>query len=1013
MLAYWVAYFRIIIMSEFTDHLGNNSDTKFVVKNIAPRGKHISIFNVGIANQTERDLLQIPGVSEEDVRVSLLKGELLRKLKSREITITQCDIDLLQFNEEQKQFLRESGVAGGLDIGEGQLSATLQNKLSGAANISELSSIPTSGLLNGSSVFVRTLKDTFSFFGDSSLTVQENVIITGANGGQWIRANQPSRYWMHQTQYYIDPITGSDEALGTDLQHPIRTHAEFTRRIYSHNSNIETLITCYILNDITETLSVQMSAGIFGASTYIVYDGTLGTRIKHSATINTVTVAVPSTQTEYSINVVGLTWTPYIGDVCIMSSGVSIGARFVVLKDLGGGSAQISQIGAGSLDNTPVTIQSGDTFDILLLPQFGTNIALTGPSNWELIQLTIPTLNAEMAVAFIEACKITGSGLFADFNSSVTVTNSYLAGVSAFSSSYIFLGGGGSLGIVKTQTQSLIEFMDFTIVGGGVRSVNGHSGKYAVDSGWLAIFDSSQAIHLENDYILRCTNGASIWGKGSTGPKITLLPGTSFYYEDGAVPNIGGSGTDISIGGDTMLYSALPYINGKNLSRCISLTGNSGTGVGSVALTTEALSLPLIINANKQATAPGGTNLVLSLNQSGHVDGATIYIDVPANAYSGTIYVADDLKVEGATVVSGIVTDYNLASKYLIAASRLNGACVTTFRTQSITPAQPTVLSAIVNGGTPTQLVVTFSARMDIRSTAGLSLSFSAGPTHTITGIASGNGTSVVTFTCSSAFDGTEVGTFVVASNRIAQAMNGPLLTVGSTVLTLSFTASWAQPNGIHAWLGWDAAKTHYTGSNLTSLDDSVGSLTANPPATKPTKVTGIAGTTRDGFKTIAGSYLTATPAGAEITGNAWTMCGVIKVPAFSSGRAIVGGAQFANTANNEIDFIHDTSNWTILRNQAQTGTASYANTNTSLLDFMCCHDGTHVELYINGALVASNTTAATTASIGKYLIGCLADLGISFPNVDCEYGEIRIADARNSLTDATNFHAYRLAFYV
>lgn len=90
--------------------------TVFVVKNIATNNKRIRIFRWPIKNGCERDLLKIPFVSEADIRHSLLKGELKIKLENDEIIITDSTIDLLQFDECQKAFLRSKGVIHGLEI---------------------------------------------------------------------------------------------------------------------------------------------------------------------------------------------------------------------------------------------------------------------------------------------------------------------------------------------------------------------------------------------------------------------------------------------------------------------------------------------------------------------------------------------------------------------------------------------------------------------------------------------------------------------------------------------------------------------------------------------------------------------------------------------------------------------------------------------------------------------------------------------------------------------------------
>lgn len=102
--------------NNFGTYFRKNPTTKFIVKNIAPKNKRVKIFQFPIENGDTRDLLEIPGVSEADLRHSLLKGELLKKIKAEEIIVVDSDIDLLQFNEDQKAFLQEAGVIKGLEV---------------------------------------------------------------------------------------------------------------------------------------------------------------------------------------------------------------------------------------------------------------------------------------------------------------------------------------------------------------------------------------------------------------------------------------------------------------------------------------------------------------------------------------------------------------------------------------------------------------------------------------------------------------------------------------------------------------------------------------------------------------------------------------------------------------------------------------------------------------------------------------------------------------------------------
>jgi hypothetical protein len=105
-------------MNDFAPFLKKNGC--FVVKNITPdRQKTIKIFNYPIPFNQTRDILQIPGVSESDIRASLLKGELRHKILAQDIIIECSDIDLLQFNDDQKLFLQNAGIIRGLEVSGG------------------------------------------------------------------------------------------------------------------------------------------------------------------------------------------------------------------------------------------------------------------------------------------------------------------------------------------------------------------------------------------------------------------------------------------------------------------------------------------------------------------------------------------------------------------------------------------------------------------------------------------------------------------------------------------------------------------------------------------------------------------------------------------------------------------------------------------------------------------------------------------------------------------------------
>jgi hypothetical protein len=96
-----------------------STTTSFVVENIAVPDKLVRVFQFPIPIRGTRDLLKIRGVGEADIRASLLKGELRVKILAKEIRVVQSDIDLLQFNLDEKSFLQSAGVVDGLEVSAG------------------------------------------------------------------------------------------------------------------------------------------------------------------------------------------------------------------------------------------------------------------------------------------------------------------------------------------------------------------------------------------------------------------------------------------------------------------------------------------------------------------------------------------------------------------------------------------------------------------------------------------------------------------------------------------------------------------------------------------------------------------------------------------------------------------------------------------------------------------------------------------------------------------------------
>ena len=111
---------------------GHNECGQFIVRNISPQKKTITFFagwpiNLG----GTRDLLQIPGVSEGDIKSSLMKGEIRHKLKVKDIELVFSNIDLLQFNDCGIRYLEGYGFTTGVLVGYDQLDGYVQSLFQG------------------------------------------------------------------------------------------------------------------------------------------------------------------------------------------------------------------------------------------------------------------------------------------------------------------------------------------------------------------------------------------------------------------------------------------------------------------------------------------------------------------------------------------------------------------------------------------------------------------------------------------------------------------------------------------------------------------------------------------------------------------------------------------------------------------------------------------------------------------------------------------------------------------
>lgn len=111
--------------SDFAYSLKYN--THFIIRNTCTdHNKTIKVFHYPILFGQTRDILQIPGIQEADIRASLLKGEIRHKFLCGDIQLVSSNIDLLQFSDKQRAFLTSFGFSEGISIGFDELDGYVQ-----------------------------------------------------------------------------------------------------------------------------------------------------------------------------------------------------------------------------------------------------------------------------------------------------------------------------------------------------------------------------------------------------------------------------------------------------------------------------------------------------------------------------------------------------------------------------------------------------------------------------------------------------------------------------------------------------------------------------------------------------------------------------------------------------------------------------------------------------------------------------------------------------------------------
>jgi|SRR6185436_1173066 len=385
---------------------GISDNVLFVVKNvtISPK-KIIKVFNTPMYPGTTLDVMQIPGISEEDIRTSLIKGDLKNKLKTGQLQVVSSTV---AFPESDTAFIKELGIMG------------LSNNIINPDVIADIST-QGDGLPDGTVKFTsppRAAMWTLNKNIDSS-KADGIKYIAARGGGVWIRnmANGSPGANLQDT-WYVNFDTGNNNADGLTPSTAVKNVDEIQARW--GNQIIDGYFTPSVFIHISGNDSKPHTFSPCMSNFVLIYFK--GTRINTPGLSGTLTTyqnwnGNTKTQCEFSWSSLIGTWTPgqflslpSLGNVSVVV-GRDIGSKTAVSCD----AVDLDNI--ASVDGAAVTFQ-GYSFNklngkISLSPSGeGTlifqDIQLGDPDNIDLHWVNITGTNGGGGQVLFIGCSIYG-----------------------------------------------------------------------------------------------------------------------------------------------------------------------------------------------------------------------------------------------------------------------------------------------------------------------------------------------------------------------------------------------------------------------------------------------------------------------------------------------------------------------------------------------------------------------------------------------------------------------------
>ncbi len=527
------------------------------------------------------------------------------------------------------------------------------------ADAAALTSFDMEALADGTFAYVSTFDDLFELELTSTATVDGvTVIATSSGTGRWLRVGNPAIRWRMQEEWFIDADAGDDEATGAS-GFPIRTQAEWRRRTGGQpmapmDINFISDTAEPMVWDVLNTFENRIF--VMGVRSAPIFTGMMGSVQNWDD--------VAKTDGRFTDASIPVSWTAsgYVGKLGVVTSGTSVGKTFWVAKDLGAQTARFSHVTEAG-DFAIDVVANGDTYTL------HDQTKLTGEqiffvrgheSALHFYDIEFGTLGAGShqhrsvtGSPYFIVCKtfgfdVQGEGrpqMLGCYISNNSLTRIYESGALTAFACFFPLGVRVHRGwflpeSCSTQGSVVLEGLDSKMILGAS----------------LVFLDVANGLTMGSFSVADLTFSV-MWGLGVTGTGVSMAASARLLFDepiDMATPAI-----EIDVGGETMLFSELPFTNANGAMALSVVSGVPTTGGGaSEAYVDDAVADEAILRASADSALDTRVTAVEPYLRSLSVDfaAAQAYADVgaviPQSASTATRYQLT-LQVDHGTIVAG------------------------------------------------------------------------------------------------------------------------------------------------------------------------------------------------------------------------------------------------------------------------------------------------------------------------------------------------------------------------